>query len=130
MNQATAIEHPALEQLFQIALLAGAEIVVEDDQLRLLGLHQEMDLLGLAAADEKTRIGRVTRTGHHLQDQGPGRSGQLPELLKFVGIGLPLLGDVDKDGPFTGPWSFKHPVKRPPPRWEEGDSKIEDQILP
>jgi hypothetical protein len=50
-NEAGAIEHPTLQQCFEIALLARRQRVIEDDQVGALGLHLCTHLLRLTAAD-------------------------------------------------------------------------------
>ena len=55
-NQTRAIQNPALQQLFQIALLAGRQIVIEDCQFHTGFLDHGGNLLRLAAAHEQTRV--------------------------------------------------------------------------
>ena len=75
-DERPAVYHPSAELALKVALLAGREIVVEDDQVERLGALVRLDLLYLARADEERDIGVVERLGelpHHLH---PGRARQ------------------------------------------------------
>ncbi len=63
-NQATAIEYPPLDQLFQIALLTGAERMIDENHVGILGQGDRTDFLGLAAANEEAWIGPVAPAAH------------------------------------------------------------------
>src|SRR5690606_22251572 len=51
-NQTGSIEHAAFERTLEVALLAGCQGVVENDQLDLVVLDEIMQLFDLAAADQ------------------------------------------------------------------------------
>jgi hypothetical protein len=55
-NQASAIHHAALQEGFQVALLARRQGMVEQGQFRSVFLNRRPNFLGLAAADEQARI--------------------------------------------------------------------------
>ena len=54
-DEAVAIEHAAPDELLEIALLAGRERMIDQDDVRLSGNGGLAELLGLAAADEVAR---------------------------------------------------------------------------
>ena len=56
-NQSAPVDDLDLGDLLEVARLRGREVVVEDDELRAAGLNERFDLLGLAAADVRGRIG-------------------------------------------------------------------------
>ena len=79
-----AIDHLDPELLLEVARLGGAQVVVEDDDVGLLGLDERLELLDLARAD----VGRdvdllplLQQAADHLQ---AGRLGQSPELLQGI----------------------------------------------
>ena len=53
-DQTGTIDDPALQFALKIALLAGGQGVIEDDQLAFAGLDQRPQLVNLTATDEKT----------------------------------------------------------------------------
>ena len=108
-DQAGAGQYPAGQQALKVALLAGAECVVEDDNIGLVLLHRGVDLLGLALADEQPRFGGRTgrdNGGHRL---GSGRAYQFGEFLKILLVGTGGKVHVDQDGPFTTIGAFEQP---------------------
>ena len=103
-DQAGTVDHPALQQAFQVAFLGRAERMVEDDQLGLGRRDQRLEFLSLARADEEARVGRGARTAdapHHL---GAGGLGEQHELLALVGLARRSASDVeiDQHRPFAG----------------------------
>src|SRR5256886_12641741 len=51
-DQAVAVEHPPLGELLEVAFLARGECVIHEDEVRLMGLGDAAQLLGLATAEE------------------------------------------------------------------------------
>src|SRR5581483_436865 len=94
-DQSRAIEHAALQELLEIALLARRQLVIEDRELG-PGRRREIgDLLRLAAADEETRIGDLTAAA---DDAGDLRAGRQRELPEFLGLGLVIgAGKLEMD---------------------------------
>ena len=79
-----AVDHFQLEELFQIALLRGAQRHVEDHDVCLRRLRRVADLLGLAAPDVILRV-RGLQSGHDLSDHRDfERMNELRELLQIV----------------------------------------------
>ena len=59
-----AVDCGAPQNLFEVPLLSGRQLVVEDDGVGVNGLAQRIKLLGLAAPDVGRRVGRVARLEH------------------------------------------------------------------
>ena len=55
-DEADPVDHPALEQRFEVALLGRGEAVVEDGELDRARFDPTAKLLGLAGTDEVPRI--------------------------------------------------------------------------
>src|SRR6266436_3956792 len=47
-DQSVAVEHPALGELLEVAFLAGGERVIDEDDVRLMGLGDAAQLLGFS----------------------------------------------------------------------------------
>ena len=62
-DQAVAVEHAPLDELLEVALLAGRQRVVDEDDVGVVGVRDRLDLLGLAAAEEVARVGPVAPAG-------------------------------------------------------------------
>ena len=62
-DQARAVQHLGLPGALEIALLDGGDRAVDDDEARLLQLHQPLDLLHLAFPEQGAGLGRGDR--HH-----------------------------------------------------------------
>ena len=69
-DQRDAVDDVDLEQLLQVALLGGRQLVVEDDDVDVERLGQLAQLLGLALADVGGGVGRVPPLQHRAR---PGR---------------------------------------------------------
>ena len=51
-DQLASVDHANVERVFQIALLSGRQIFVQNDQIGMKLLHLRLDLVHLAAADQ------------------------------------------------------------------------------
>ena len=73
--------HGLVHDLLQIGLLGRCQLIVEDNEVGLVRPCQLGDFVGLARADEGSRVGRVPSRwvvdGHHI---GSGRIGQTFQL--------------------------------------------------
>ena len=58
-DQPGAVEHPAFELALEIALLAGAQGMIEHHDLGIMQPHRIADFHQLAGADKRARMGRV-----------------------------------------------------------------------
>ncbi|KWT64404.1 hypothetical protein APY03_7582 [Variovorax sp. WDL1] len=96
-DQEGAVVHSHTELALEVALLRGAQCLVEDHLAGAVQIGQLADLLGLAAADEQGRIGR-SALGDQARDWGKARG--LREETEFlelaVEMGQPEI-DADED---------------------------------
>ena len=69
-----------VDDLLEVGLLRGAQLVVEDDKVGGVGAGELRDLLGFAGADERARIGGVELLGG---DRHRVRPGGIREALQF-----------------------------------------------
>src|SRR5207248_3825220 len=60
-DQAVAIEHPPLDELLEVALLARGKRVIDEDDLRVTRVRDAPQLLRLAARSEERRVGKECR---------------------------------------------------------------------
>ena len=111
-DQAGAIEDPALEVPLQVAFLGRREGMGKDHQLRLTALHQQLELIGLAAADEEARIRLITAARQFTDDLGPSGPGEEAKFLALLGLHDPPQVQMDQDGPFPGTRAVKHADRR------------------
>ncbi|MCW0462736.1 hypothetical protein NB717_003804 [Xanthomonas sacchari] len=111
-DQPGAVDHAPLQVFLQVALLAGAERVVDQNQVGTAGVGGGLDLFQLAAADQRRRARLVDARGHGGGDAGTGRARQVGELLQHIvfqrtaGVGL------DQQCMFAAAGPIKHPRLR------------------
>ena len=118
-NQLGPIEHFDLQGSFEIARLAGGQIVVEDDHVRFVRFHQQRQLLHLAASQAGGRIRSIAPLGEPTDYCRPGSGSQSLEFLEWVGFkSLPGEDDAGQDSSLAGntfcTFSFMHGVLSPP----------------
>jgi len=81
-DQRGAVQDLAVEGLFQVAALGGAQLVIEDDRIDVRFAAVRREFLGLAFAD----VGCGARGGHLLEaipdHLAPGTGGQLRKLIQ------------------------------------------------
>ena len=70
----------------QVALLARREGMVEDDQFRLLGLHQHFQFVRLAGTDEETPVGRGAAAADLTDDFSASGTGQQAKFLDLFWV--------------------------------------------
>ena len=107
-NQASAIQHTAFKEFFEVALLTRTQGMVEDDHVALPFLYRCADLLQLAAADVEAGIGNAPGTLDNGHRVGTGRTHQFNELLEFILIGMASRRHLHKDGIFTCLRTLEH----------------------
>ncbi|MNV54963.1 hypothetical protein D3C71_1471790 [compost metagenome] len=100
-NQASAVQHPALENPLQIAFLTGREDVVEDHQIRLENLDLIAQLLDLATANQVFRSQPVTRHAEKGNRVSTGRDGQFLKLLRIFARRGVLTFQMNQNSPLT-----------------------------
>lgn len=106
-DEAGSIQYTAFQGALEIALLAGSQSVIEDDQLDLAIPHEIMEFLDLAASDEE--FGRRLMPGD-IDEANlvcARRPRQLPELLRiFTRRGI-LAIQVNQDGALSPIGTFE-----------------------
>ena len=87
-NQAVTVEDPPAGQLLEIALLAGRERVVDENDVGGVVFGNGANFVRLAAAHEEARVGTLTATRYGRDRLRPRRDRELRELLQILGIDL------------------------------------------
>ncbi len=90
-DQPGAIEHLHVQHLFQVALLRGRQLPIEDDQRGLGRFHHRFQLLRFALAQVGARIGLLAPLRddlHHLAAGGVRQLFQLGERLFPLQLGI------------------------------------------
>jgi hypothetical protein len=110
----------------QVAFLAGAQFVIEDDQVGLVCGHLGRNLLDLALAGIGGRIRAVPTPVHHGTDLGTRRSGQETNFFELFGNLFPTEVELDNDRPLLDRRPLSH--VRPPAgsrkeKWMRGKGK-------
>jgi hypothetical protein len=100
-DQAAAVEHAAREFLLQVALLAGTQLVIDDDQVGTERSDARAHFLDLAGAHEESWIGGLAGSGHHFKDRRASGARQRGELLYAICLGCTPEPDADQDCTFT-----------------------------
>ena len=107
-DQAGAVDDPALQRPFQIALLRWREFMIEDHQLGCMRHNFSGDLLHLALAGESRRVGAVAFPGHLGTHGRPGGLGQQANFLKPVRLIVAAEIKLDDDRTFASRRALKH----------------------
>ncbi|MNF58916.1 hypothetical protein D3C84_404930 [compost metagenome] len=106
-DQTGTVEHPTLEGALEVALLAGCEGVIEDDQFGLFGHDQVVQLVDFATTDQVLGRWLVTGNGDECHRVRTGRTCKFQELLRiFARLGI-LAFQMNQDGPFTTTRAFE-----------------------
>ena len=82
--------------LLEVALLRRGQRLVEEHGLRVVAQHQRLDLVGLAAADEERRIGRLAARDHPRHRPVTGGFCKQCEFVERIVEGG-LLAEIDTD---------------------------------
>ena len=106
--QATAIQDAALDQLFEVALLAGRQWMIDEDEVRVVFDRQLPDFLCLATADKEPGIRTITSAGNGCNGNGASGSGKLLELADVLRVERRAQSKADQHRTFTAPGTFKH----------------------
>ena len=69
-DELRTIDHPAMKDLFDIALLGRAEIVIEKENVGIHGCGSARDFLEFSGADERCRIGAIAPLQDFAHDFG------------------------------------------------------------
>ena len=89
-DQRDAVDHVDVEELLEVALLRGRELVVEHDEVDVERVGELLQLRGLARADVGGGIGRVAPLQHELDRLGAGGVDEERELVerRLRGLGV------------------------------------------
>jgi hypothetical protein len=109
-DEARAVGHWHAEMALQVALLRRAESLVEDHAMGTGGGHQRLDLVGLATAHKKRRIGRAPPRGHARHDRVAGR---LRQQRQFVERGVEGVARAEVH-------AYQHGACHPRGRFDDG----------
>ena len=97
-NEESAVIHRNVELALQVALLGGAQGLVEDDFARPVEGGQFLDFFGLAATDEQGRVGGLALARETGDGREAGSLRKQAEFLEFaVEMGQPEI-DADENG--------------------------------
>ena len=75
-----AVDDLDLDDLFELAQLAGCELAIADHGVGAGPMHDVAELLGLAGADVGRRVRPVTALDKPVENQGACRFGEAGEL--------------------------------------------------
>ena len=130
MSRITSVRSITLTSsgLLEVARLGRAEVVVEDDDVGLVGLDQLLELLDLARADVGGDVDPLPLLEHLGHDDQAGRLGQAADLLQGIIGRILAVGqeDPDQDGLLPtvqtlGAFEFGQVYSRP--RFERGGER-------
>jgi len=76
-NQLGAIDHSRVYYFFDVALLGGGEVMIEQDQIGRGRRGRPGNLFQLAAPDQSGRIGSIPALQDFADNLGPGADGQI-----------------------------------------------------
>ena len=99
-----AIDDRQPDGLLEVALLAGGQLIVAGDQVRLARLRGGLRLLDLPRAEVGIRMRLLTALDHLAHDRHPGGSQQLAQLGEVV----PLRQCRDAEGALARALGFLH----------------------
>ncbi len=86
-NELRAVDDPRADRLFQIALLRGREVVIEDHHVGMNGSGFRRQFLHFALPDQRGRLGARPGLDHAGADGGSRRGGQVGEFFeRFLGL--------------------------------------------
>ncbi len=92
-----------LDRPLEVSRLGRPQVVVEDDDVGLVSLHQLLELLDLARADIRGDVDLLSFLQHGGDDLKAGRLCQPANLVQGVILGRVVIGEdnPDKNGTFS-----------------------------
>jgi hypothetical protein len=84
-NQLGAVDDFNLNGVFEVTLLSGREVVIDDQDVGLVGLGELFQFLHLAVAEQSGRVEDGTGLKHVGDNRGAGAGGQFGKLAKRLG---------------------------------------------
>ena len=106
-DQPRAIEHAALDEFFEIALLRRRERMIEQHHVGVVLDRGGANFIGLAAAHEESRIGAIAPPADADHGNGAGRARELLELEDVFGVRGCADAKAHEHGPLTCAWSLE-----------------------
>ena len=106
-DQPRAIEHAALDELFEIAFLRGRQRMIEQHHVGVVLRGDGADFIRLAAAHEEARIGTIAPAADARDGNGAGRARELLELQDVFGVRGCAYAQAHEHGPLTCAWSLE-----------------------
>ena len=85
-DELRAIDDARAQRILQAPLLAGVELVVNDERLRVGVLHEPFQLLELALAHVGSRIGRGPTLNELADRRDAGRAQELAQLSQLLAL--------------------------------------------
>ena len=143
-DQTDAIDHPALERMFQVPFLSWTQRVREKNDLRFRLYNRVADLLDFSAPNEKPWIWRATAPADNLYRNCARGDGKLKKLVFGSGRAIIIKGDFNQNRGGRNPRCsvrtikklgsgrqrlfFVHALVRPRnfhiPRWDHGGNGV------
>jgi hypothetical protein len=114
-NQLGAGDHPAGEVFLQVPLLTSAQLMIDNEQIRIRQAHQPTELLELAGANEGAGVRVIAAGGNRIHHIHLCRAGKLDALRQggFIIDGICRLGgrgtevDMQHDRFAAGFWTIE-----------------------
>src|SRR4029079_8495401 len=88
-DETAPVDDPELEVLLEIPVLRGREVVVEEEEVRLVLVPERANLLDLALAQERGGAHGAAALEHLAEDLRPGRLGEEAQLGQRVAVMIP-----------------------------------------
>ena len=99
--QACSVQDPLARELLEVALLAGRQGMIDENEVRARFPRPVPDLLRLAAADEVAWVRGPSGPRDASNGNGAGRDGQRLEFLEFFLAGGSADSKADQYGPLA-----------------------------
>jgi hypothetical protein len=106
-DEPRAVDDAALGELFEVALLHRAQAPVDQDQVGIERLALDLELLGLAGADEVAWIRPVDARGQLADDARARRARELAKLIESGRVGAARLLRLQQQRAFAFSGSFE-----------------------
>ena len=101
-DQGRPILTSVIQPAFEVTLLTGAQLVIEDHDVPVVHRQGSRDLLDLARTCEQGRIRRASPPLHNCHGFSPGGPGKQLQLGQAFGLGRLAEIQLDEDGTIAG----------------------------
>src|SRR5687768_2474391 len=106
-NQPRSIEDSALQERLEIALLAGRQGVIENDEIGLSFANESADLFCFTRSDVEPRVGSFSCAGDDAQYICACGSSEGIELVQLILFWCVPKSDTNKERTFAAAGTFK-----------------------